>query len=351
MTKLTWTRYTIFGEVAEGLEVVREISNAYADEAGRPYQNIRVRHTIILDDPFADPPGLLVPDASPEPSELVLQQDRERLAEGEDVEETDERTAEEIEEAQQAKAADSRAQVLEMLGDLPDADLTPPENVLFVCKLNPITEDDDLELIFSRFGNIASCQIVRDYKTGASLNYAFVEFDDVRACTQAYFKMDGALVDDRRIKVDFSQSVARLWNKARRKEAMPRYDEREHGGGAKGGGSAGKGGVVVAVVGGGGKGGGRGGGNGGFGVRGDGRGRGGGGVGGGTDPEAWLCIADMPPWPPPRAPACAAHGGKGRADDDAARTGSGAARGDRRRAAATTSGGGTRSTSTLVIPS
>ena len=50
----------------------------------------------------------------------------------------------------QDKAAASRAQVLEMLGDLPDADLPPPENVLFVCKLNPVTEDEDLEIIFGR---------------------------------------------------------------------------------------------------------------------------------------------------------------------------------------------------------
>ena len=106
--------------------------------------------------------------------------------------------------------------------------------MLFVCKLNPVTEDDDLELIFSRFGNIKQCQIIRDYKTGDSLNYAFIEFDDVSSCTQAYFKMDGALVDDRRIKVDFSQSVAKLWNKARRKEAMPKYDEKEHSGGGGG---------------------------------------------------------------------------------------------------------------------
>ena len=58
-------KYTIFGEVAEGLEVVRAISEAYADGDGRPYQNIRIRHTIVLDDPYEDPPGLLVPDASP----------------------------------------------------------------------------------------------------------------------------------------------------------------------------------------------------------------------------------------------------------------------------------------------
>jgi peptidyl-prolyl cis-trans isomerase-like 4 len=43
---------------------------------------------------------------------------------------------------------------LEIVGDLPDADMAPPENVLFVCKLNPVTSDDDLEIIFSRFGKV-----------------------------------------------------------------------------------------------------------------------------------------------------------------------------------------------------
>lgn len=40
------------------------------------------------------------------------------------------------------------------IGDIPDADLKPPENVLFVCKLNPVTNADDLKIIFSRFGKI-----------------------------------------------------------------------------------------------------------------------------------------------------------------------------------------------------
>ena len=39
-------------------------------------------------------------------------------------------------------------------GDIADADMKPPENVLFVCKLNPVTSSDDLEIIFSRFGTI-----------------------------------------------------------------------------------------------------------------------------------------------------------------------------------------------------
>jgi peptidyl-prolyl cis-trans isomerase-like 4 len=50
--------------------------------------------------------------------------------------------------------ARSRAEVLEMIGDLPVADVKPPDNVLFICKLNPVTESHDLELIFSRFGTI-----------------------------------------------------------------------------------------------------------------------------------------------------------------------------------------------------
>lgn len=34
-------KYTIFGEVAEGMDVVDAINEAYCDEDGRPYQNIR----------------------------------------------------------------------------------------------------------------------------------------------------------------------------------------------------------------------------------------------------------------------------------------------------------------------
>ena len=86
-------RYTLFGEVSEGVDVAREISNTYADADGRPFQNIRVRHTIVLDDPYEDPPGLVVPEQSPEPSELVVKQDRERLADGEDPEAEDQRTS------------------------------------------------------------------------------------------------------------------------------------------------------------------------------------------------------------------------------------------------------------------
>lgn len=74
-----------------------------------------------------------------------------------------------------------------------------------------------MELIFSRFGPIKQCEVIRDWKTGDSLQYAFIEFETEQACIEAYNKMDGVLIDERRIKVDFSQSVAKLWNNARRR--------------------------------------------------------------------------------------------------------------------------------------
>lgn len=71
-----------------------------------------------------------------------------------------------------------------MIGDIPFAAVRPPENILFVCKLNPVTQDEDLELIFSRFGKILSCEIVRDRKSGDSLQYAFIEFDEQSSAEQ-----------------------------------------------------------------------------------------------------------------------------------------------------------------------
>ena len=117
---------------------------------------------------------------------------------------------EEIDKFMREREAKTRAKLLEIIGDIPDAEMKPPENVLFVCKLNPITTDEDLELIFSRFGKINSCEVIRDRKTGDSLCYAFIEFDTPEACENAYFKMDNVLIDDRRIHVDFSQSLAKF---------------------------------------------------------------------------------------------------------------------------------------------
>ncbi|KAJ8326005.1 hypothetical protein BDV3_003855 [Batrachochytrium dendrobatidis] len=199
-------KQAIFGQVAEGFETLDKINDAICDQEGRPYRDIRIKHTIILDDPFDDPEGLVVPIRSPIPSEEMLKLSRI----GEEDELAPKLSEEEADRLRKKQEAEARALTLEMIGDLPFADIKPPENILFICKLNPVTRDEDLELIFSRFGNILSCEIIRDKKTQESLGYSFIEFETKEQCEEAYFKMDNVLIDDRRIHVDFSQSVSKL---------------------------------------------------------------------------------------------------------------------------------------------
>lgn len=200
----------IFGKVVEGFDVLEKINEAIVDERGHPLVDIRIKHTVVLDDPYPDPAGLREPSSSPPPSKEQLA--TVRIAEGEGLldEEANEEAAAEAERRRREREAAAQALTLEMMGDLPFAEVKPPENVLFVCKLNPVTTDEDLELIFSRFGKILSCEVIRDHRTGDSLQYAFIEFEEKESCEAAYNKMDSVLIDDRRIHVDFSQSVSKL---------------------------------------------------------------------------------------------------------------------------------------------
>ncbi|CAE7749410.1 sig-7, partial [Symbiodinium microadriaticum] len=250
--------HTPIGQVVEGLETLDRLDEAFADAAGRPLVDIRIAHKVVLDDPLGSPVAVPPAPASPPPGRPVAESVPERLratcgGPGETAAAgaaaADDQAAA---VAQRERLADeetkSRAVVLEMVGDLPDADAAPPDNVLFVCKLNPgpsvaslsgvwlrarvglgsavaaprSGRSADLEMIFSRFGRVQSCEILKDSESGESLCYAFVEFATKQACEEAFFKMNNVMIDNRRIKVDFSQSVARLWAQSRRGGAMPR---------------------------------------------------------------------------------------------------------------------------------
>lgn len=217
--------HCVIGEVTEGHEIVRKLNEAICDSNHRPYKDIRITHTVVLEDPFEDPRGFRVPSRSPSPSKERLQGGR--IAADEDIDDYQGKTEAEINEMIAEKEAKARATILEIVGDIPDVDAAPPENVLFVCKLNPVTTEDDLMIIFSRFGKIVSAEVIRDRISGDSLQYAFIEFDDKKSCEEAYFKMDNVLIDDRRIHVDFSQSVSKI--KWQGKGRWTMNDEKEGG--------------------------------------------------------------------------------------------------------------------------
>ncbi|KAG9466233.1 hypothetical protein GDO78_016981 [Eleutherodactylus coqui] len=171
--------HTVFGEVTEGMEVLKKINETFVDKDFVPFQDIRINHTVILADPFDDPPELPIPDRSPEPTKEQL--DSGRIGADEEIDDNKGKSNEEIEEQLAEKEAKTRAVLLEM-------------DFISVSFVFPLP----------------SCEIIRDWKTGESLCYAFIEFEKEEDCEKAYFKMDNVLIDDRRIHVDFSQSVAKI---------------------------------------------------------------------------------------------------------------------------------------------
>lgn len=199
-------RHAPFGRVVEGGEkgaALDRINEAFVDQARRPLRDIRIQHVVVLDDPFDDPLGLERPSRTPSPTPEQMRPiglDATLALEDADAE----RPPEEVEEERRQHDTDAAALTLEMVGDLPFAEVRPPENILFVCKLNPVTRSEDLELIFSRFGTILSCEVIRDKKvrrarvqrehcgltelgrlqSGDSLQYAFIEFDKQEAAEQ-----------------------------------------------------------------------------------------------------------------------------------------------------------------------
>ncbi|KAI5074152.1 hypothetical protein GOP47_0010113 [Adiantum capillus-veneris] len=204
---------TVFGRVTENFEkALEKINDTLVDQyCFGPLRNIGIKQVYILYDPFEDPVGLAhilskglsMPTRSP-----ICDEDDETICSDED------------QASHRSREAHSRMVALEMIGDIPEAEIKPLENVLFICKLNPITEEEDLNIIFSRFVMVLSIDIIRDHKTNKSLCYGFVEFETKEACEVAYLKMNNARIDDRRIHVDFSQSVHKLW--ARYQAQCPR---------------------------------------------------------------------------------------------------------------------------------
>lgn len=276
------TGWLSLGKVVEDDDhVLDQLNRTYVDhDTGRPMADIRVRRILVVYDPFPedddderswwpldflrargvefdddDPrrrrrvvrsPSPLRPAAEVVSRRVPVERVLTELDDDETLDVRERRRRERVAAEAASRREDvGRARVLEMLGDLPDAEARAPRNVLFVAKLNPVTTDEDLQLIFSRFDADVRVDVVRDVDTGRSLQYAFCAFTGERQAVEAYFKMNQALVDDRRIVVDFSQSVAHVWDRYRQRhrtqqQRMPRAplphndnrDDRRGGGGS-----------------------------------------------------------------------------------------------------------------------
>ncbi|THH11036.1 hypothetical protein EW146_g8177, partial [Bondarzewia mesenterica] len=125
-------KHAVFGHVVEGWDTLDKLNDVFVDQDGRPFKDIRIRHVVVLgedslmailrvvrltsalahtDDPFPDPPGLVVPNSPP----TRPPDDSTRIAEDEDA--LEELPEEEAEKQRRQKEAEAAALTLEMVGD------------------------------------------------------------------------------------------------------------------------------------------------------------------------------------------------------------------------------------------
>jgi len=119
----------IFGKVVEGFDALEKINDAFCDDKGRPLVDIRIKHTVILDDPYDDPSGLVEPPESPLPTKAQLA--TVRIAEDDDLDaNTDAETVEKLRREReclvclQAQPSDSRF-------------VTPPSSIFSPMLIRP----------------------------------------------------------------------------------------------------------------------------------------------------------------------------------------------------------------------
>jgi hypothetical protein len=167
-------KFPLLGRVVEGLDVVRRINReVVTDLDGRPIARETSGKNPVIEGVFD---VSLVPEMGYNTSEIRRVCGKQELA----------LHAEEMKD----KETENR------------------EKVLFVCRLSPFTDEEDLKVIFSRFGIVEKANLIRDSETSESLKYGFIEFASKNACESAYKHMQNAIIDNKHIAVDFAHGGA-----------------------------------------------------------------------------------------------------------------------------------------------
>ncbi|MEW5842113.1 MAG: RNA-binding protein [Bacteroidota bacterium] len=98
---------------------------------------------------------------------------------------------------------------------------------IYVGNLSPQVKEEDLQSLFSEFGQVSSVKIISDMFSGESRGFAFVEMRDKTAAQKAIEALNTKEVKGKKITVN---------------EARPKTDNRRRGGGGGGGNRGGGGG-------------------------------------------------------------------------------------------------------------
>ena len=111
---------------------------------------------------------------------------------------------------------------------------------IFVAKLSPETTSEDLQTLFSHYGEVSSVKVIFDKETGHSKRYGFVEMTDAIQATEAISQLNESEYMGSTIAVKESQPREPRPQQHRSYDRNPRQGYSSHGGGNRdyrGGGS------------------------------------------------------------------------------------------------------------------
>ena len=91
---------------------------------------------------------------------------------------------------------------------------------VFIAALDNELTEGDVICLFSQYGEVVDCNLVRDKQTGASRGFAFLAYEDQRSCVLAIDNMNGAKLLGRTLRVDHADRYRR-----------PKEDDRKAAGG------------------------------------------------------------------------------------------------------------------------
>ena len=75
-------------------------------------------------------------------------------------------------------------------------------NKIYVGNLSFNILEDALRGVFTKFGNVASCKLIKDRDTGRSKGFGFIEMDTVKEAQDAILGLDGTDLDGRSMRVN-----------------------------------------------------------------------------------------------------------------------------------------------------
>jgi RNA recognition motif-containing protein len=104
---------------------------------------------------------------------------------------------------------------------------------IFVAKLTPETTSEDLQNLFSHYGDVTSVKVIYDKETGSSKRYGFVEMPNEPEAKEAINQLNDSEFQGTTIAVKESQPREQQPQQSRQYDRNPRRSNTPYSGGGQ----------------------------------------------------------------------------------------------------------------------